>query len=423
GPTELASSALATIFHMVTGFALTSGATSALDTLCSQAWTGAQDRRLVGIHLQRAFVILSLMHIPIAVIWLNANRIFLAIGQDPEVALYSAIYLRYYLIGAPAVAYVDALRKYLQAMGIMNGSTYVLMIVTPIHILLVYVLTFSEVFNLGFDGVPLATSLTNWLMFLLLVVYTRFTPGYYEGWGGWTYACLSDWNTFFRFAIPGMMTGFLELGSTHIISFGASYLGTTELAAQSIFLNINDVCSVIGWGVSGAVATRVGNALGNGRPADAQQAVKSAYGLIFGLTCLLSAVLLVWSDRLGLLFTSDLNIVAALASMIPLMAVSQVFLGLGNVGTGILRAVGRPEVTAWIHVVMYYAIGIPVAYVLAFKAGWQLLGLVTGLCFGIIFSTSGHLLYIHAIDWFTVVQRTQERIQEEETKININELP
>lgn len=76
---------------MVTGFAITSGTTSALDTLCSQAWTGAQDRRLVGIHLQRAFVILSLMHIPIALLWLNANRIFLAIGQDPEVALYSGM--------------------------------------------------------------------------------------------------------------------------------------------------------------------------------------------------------------------------------------------------------------------------------------------------------------------------------------------
>ncbi|KAI9258818.1 mate-domain-containing protein [Phascolomyces articulosus] len=421
GPTELASSALATIYLMVTGYAITNGATGALDTLCSQAWTGAQDRKLVGVHLQRALVILSIMHVPVALLWLNANRIFLAIGQEPEVALYAGVYLRYYLFGAPALAFVDALRKYLQAMGIMNASTYVLMIVTPIHIVLVYILTFCEPFNLGFDGVPLATSITNWFTFLLLVIYTRFSPGYYEGWGGWTHACLSDWNTFFRFAIPGIITSYVELGSSHLISFGASYLGTTELAAQSIFMNVNDICSVMGWGVSGAVATRVGNALGNGRPADAQQAVKCSFGLILGLTAMLSAALMVWSNRLGFLFTSDMDIVVAVAAMIPLLAVSQVFLGIGNVSTGILRAVGRPEVTAWINVVMYYAIGIPVAYVLAFKADWQLLGLVTGLCSGIIFSTSGHLLYIHAIDWFTVVQRTQERIQDEETKIN--ELP
>ncbi|KAI9498796.1 mate-domain-containing protein [Zychaea mexicana] len=418
GSTELAASALATIFLSTTWFTVTYGASSALDTLCSQAWTGAQDRKLVGVHLQRALVILSIMHVPVALLWLNASRILLAIGQEPEVALYAGIYLRYYLIGAPAYAFSDVLRKYLQAIGIMSAATYVLMIVAPIHIVLTYILTFCEPFNLGFDGVPLAASLTSWIMFFLLATYTRFSPEYYEGWGGWTRACLSDWNTFFRFAVPGIVTSYVELGSSHLISFGASYLGTTELAAQSIIMNVHDICSVMGWGVSGAVATRVGNALGNGRPADAQQAVRCAYGLILGLGSLLSAALMVWSDSLGYLFTPDIDIVLAVATMIPLLAIAQVFLGLGNVATGVLRAAGRPEVTAWINTVMYYAIGIPTAYSLAFKADWQLAGLVTGLCLGIIFTTAGHLLYIHAIDWFMVVQRTQERIQSEESKIS-----
>ncbi|KAI8145317.1 mate-domain-containing protein [Fennellomyces sp. T-0311] len=418
GSTELAASALAVMYLMITTFTFTYGCSSALDTLVSQAWTGAQDRTLVGVHLQRAFVILSLMHVPVALLCLNANRIFLSIGQEPEVALYAAIYLRYYLIGAPAYAFFDATRKYLQAIGVMSAATYAVMIASPIGIALTYVLVFCEPFNLGFDGVPIAGSITSWLMFFVIAVFARFSPGYYEGWGGWNRACLKDWGLFFRFAIPGIINSFVEVGSYDLISFGASYLGRDELAAQSILMVIRDITNTMGWGVSSAAATRIGHALGSGRPADAQQAVRCSYGLILGLGSIASAVLLVWSERLAYLFTPDTSIVLAVVTMLPKFAVGQIFLGLGNVSTGILRGVGRPDVSAWINTVMYYAIGLPVAYILTFKADWQLDGLMTGLCLGIFLVSGAHVLYISAIDWLTVTQKTQERIQQEERKVN-----
>ena len=104
--------------------------------------------------------------------------------------------------------------------------------------------------------------------------------------------------------------------------------------------------------------------------------------------------------------------------MLPKFAVGQIFLGLGNVSTGILRGVGRPDVSAWISTVMYYAIGLPVAYILTFKADWQLDGLMTGLCLGILLVAGAHVLYISSIDWLTVTQKAQERIQQEERKVH-----
>ena len=85
----MAASALALMFASMTAFSITYGAMSALDTLSSQAWTGARDKTLIGIHLQRTFLILGVMYLVTAVLWLNATSLFLTIGQDPDVAHYA----------------------------------------------------------------------------------------------------------------------------------------------------------------------------------------------------------------------------------------------------------------------------------------------------------------------------------------------
>ena len=72
------------MFASVSAWSIAFGAATALDTLCSQAWTGSHDKTLVGVHLQRALVILSLMLIPIALVWWNATAVLLALNQDPN---------------------------------------------------------------------------------------------------------------------------------------------------------------------------------------------------------------------------------------------------------------------------------------------------------------------------------------------------
>lgn len=89
GHKELAASALGSMVSSVTAFSITYGASSALDTLCSQAWTGARDKTLLGIYLQRAILILGVIYIPITILWLNATPLLRFLKQDPEIASYA----------------------------------------------------------------------------------------------------------------------------------------------------------------------------------------------------------------------------------------------------------------------------------------------------------------------------------------------
>lgn len=77
------------MFVNVSAWATAYGVASALDTLCSQSFTGSRDRTTIGVHLQRSYLILALMFIPIACVWWNATPIMLAFNQDPELAEYA----------------------------------------------------------------------------------------------------------------------------------------------------------------------------------------------------------------------------------------------------------------------------------------------------------------------------------------------
>jgi MATE family multidrug resistance protein len=71
----------------------------ALDTLCSQAWTGASDKTLVGVHLQRALVIQSIMLVPIGAVWWHGEYILLALNQEPDLAAYAGKHTSRRLVG------------------------------------------------------------------------------------------------------------------------------------------------------------------------------------------------------------------------------------------------------------------------------------------------------------------------------------
>ncbi|CAO3653253.1 unnamed protein product [Mucor hiemalis] len=84
GSVELGASALASMFVNVSAWSIAYGTTTALDTLCSQAWTGAKDKTIIGVHLQRAYLVLSILFVPIACVWWNATPIMLSFNQNPN---------------------------------------------------------------------------------------------------------------------------------------------------------------------------------------------------------------------------------------------------------------------------------------------------------------------------------------------------
>lgn len=116
-PEYLATAAFAYMFATCTGWLIAVGGTTALDTLASSAFTGSSDEVYLGVLLQRAFLVLGLMYIPVTVLWTYSEHLFIALGQDATLAKDTALFLTYLIPGGLGYIYFEAIKKYLQAQG------------------------------------------------------------------------------------------------------------------------------------------------------------------------------------------------------------------------------------------------------------------------------------------------------------------
>lgn len=115
----------------------------------------------------------------------------------------------------------------------MRPGTYVLLITSPINAGLNYLLIYT--FDWGLLGAPIATGISYWLSFFLLLLYTRFIAGW-QCWGGWTRKAfkLRSMATFAKLAILRVLHVGTEWWAFEIVAIVAGQLGTIPLAAQSV---------------------------------------------------------------------------------------------------------------------------------------------------------------------------------------------
>lgn len=117
-PEDLATAAFSYMFAMSTGWLIALGGTTALDTLCSSAFTGSKNPHDLGVLLQRAFIVLGLFYVPVAVLWTVSEPVFKALGQGDQLSRDSMRFLRCLIPGGLGYIYFECMKKYLQAQGV-----------------------------------------------------------------------------------------------------------------------------------------------------------------------------------------------------------------------------------------------------------------------------------------------------------------
>ena len=117
-PEDLATAAFSYMFAMSSAWLIALGGTTALDTLCSSTFTGSRNPHDLGVLLQRAFVVLGLFYVPVAVLWFCSEPVFKALGQDDQLSRDSARFLSCLVPGGLGYVYFEAMKKYLQAQGV-----------------------------------------------------------------------------------------------------------------------------------------------------------------------------------------------------------------------------------------------------------------------------------------------------------------
>lgn len=156
-----------------------------------------------------------------------------------------------------------------------------------------------------------------------------------------------------------------------------------------------------------AASVRIGNALGAGNIEQAKRSsvVSVLVTELFAVTfCVL---LLSCKDLVGYIFTTDGEIVALVAQVVPIYAVSHLFEGLACTGGGILRGSGNQKVGAIFNAIGYYVIGLPIGISLMFATRLGVMGLWAGIIICTICQAVCFLAFIARLNWGKACQQAQ----------------
>ncbi|KAK9480521.1 mate-domain-containing protein [Lipomyces japonicus] len=409
GPDELATAAFSYMFAMCSGWLVQLGGTTAIDTLGSATFTASEDPHELGIILQRGLVVLSTLYVPVVGIWAFAEPLLLALGQEPELARSAAQFLQCLIPGGLGFIYFEALKKYLQVQGLVNASTYVLAITSPVNVILN--LVFIHTLQFGLYGAPLATGISYWLSFWGLAAYTKYVSGS-KTWGGFNARAFSNLRVFYRLALMGIIMVGTEWWAFEIVALEAGRLGTVALAAQSVVMTSDQVTFTLLFGIGVATSTRVGGLLGDRRPQAARRAAYTG-ALLAASVGLVEMVIMVLARNLyGRLFTDDPDVIAMTARIVPLVALFQIADGLNTSCSGSLRGMGRQHVGAIVNSAAYYVLALPVGTYLAFKTGLGIVGLWIGQCYALYVAGLTELAVVMRTDWVVEVDKAIARLDE-----------
>ena len=334
-------------------------------------------------------ILYSLMVLP-ATLW--AGPILRFCGQDPDVAQLAQDFLRIAGVGMMPALLVMVLKSYLAA----QAKTQVVLWVTLAAVVLNFVLAYAFIFGhwgapeLGVRGAALASLATQILTFVLLALYAGLAPGprrfrlFQRFWR-------PDWQAFaqvLRLGVPIGLTGLAESGLFIAAAVMMGWIGTVQLAAHGIAMEITALSFMVHLGLSNAATVRVGRAEGQGDIPAMRDVAVMATVLSFGFGTLMVVLFLSLPHLLIGLFLDKTKPEAAEiltfgTTLLAVAALFQLFDAMQVIALGLLRGVQDTRAPMWIAAFSYWLIGVPTSYVMGFVIGLGGPGLWLGLVVGL----------------------------------------
>jgi MATE family multidrug resistance protein len=258
---------------------------------------------------------------------------------------------------------------------------------------------------LGLAGIGLVTAAVMNIMALLLAWHVLHHSAYspYPLWHGLLRPIWAELKELLRLGLPIGGTYAVESGLLAFAALCMGALGSTQLAAHQIAIMSVYVAFMVPVGISYAVTFRIGQHYGAGRLQQARQAGRLGIGL--GALCMLGFALLFWLAPHGVvgLFLDHHDpayheVVALAVALLAIAAWFEFFDGIQTIAMGAIRGLKDANTTFWVGLGCYWAVGAPLAWILAFPLGWGAHGVWWGLAGGLACAAIGLTL---GFEWKT----------------------
>ncbi|RVW42001.1 Protein detoxification 34 [Vitis vinifera] len=270
---------------------------------------------------------------------------------------------------------------------------------------------FIFVFGWGTTGAAIAYDISSWVTAVAQVVYA--ISWCKEGWTGLTWSAFREIWAFVRLSLASAVMLCLEIWYFMIIILLTGHPSKCSYRSWVPFY-LHDFWWVGGRDVHGdecCCEHSVSNELGYGHPRAAKYSVFVAVSqsLLIGIFCMV--VVLLARDYIAIIFTTNKEMQEAVSHLAYLLGVTMLLNSLQPVFSGVAVGGGWQAMVAYINLGCYYIIGIPLGYLLGYKAKLGVQGLWGGMICGTALQTLVLLFIVYRTNWNREVEQTTERMQ------------
>lgn len=258
------------------------GTLTYVDVFISQYY-GKKDYKAIGPAVWQSFHLSFLGALILLVISFFSNEIFSFIGHAPEIAAEEAKYFQILCYSALPAFATAALSGFYAGRGKTKVVLYVNIIAILVNILFDYLLIFGNFGfpELGIKGAAVASiiaSSTSMLLFILLITSKKNNKIYKTRTLKPDFAFI---KRLIKFGFPNGVQFFFDMSGFTFFILIIGTLGTIELSATNIALNINHLTfmPLVGCGITTSIL--VGQYLGRNKASISQMCVQTAMHLVY----------------------------------------------------------------------------------------------------------------------------------------------
>ncbi|KAJ3684608.1 hypothetical protein LUZ61_013772 [Rhynchospora tenuis] len=386
------------------------GMASALETLCGQAF-GAKQYHMLGIYLQRSWIILLATTIILLPFFLFTSPLLRLLGQDPHISHIAGLISIWFIPAIFSNVFNFTFQMYLQSQSKNIVISYISFIAITLHVLLSWLFVIK--LQMGISGAMSSTIITMWMPVIGEFAYVL-CGGCPLTWKGFTWSAFTDLWLVVKLSLSSGAMICLELWYNSILVLLTGYMANAEVAldALSICLNIALWGLLITLGFLVAAGVRVANELGagNAKATKFSIVVVSVTSTFIGFV--LSLLIVFFSRNIAYLFTTSDVVADAVIDMTPLLAITILFNSIQQVLSGVAVGAGWQTLVAYVNVACYYLVGVPLGVILGYVIGYEVKGIWMGMIFGTLVQTLVLLLITFKVDWDKEVAISKSRVNQ-----------
>ncbi|HEY4154205.1 MAG TPA: MATE family efflux transporter [Puia sp.] len=368
-------------------FVIGMGMTISVSQMVSMA-NGRRDAQRVSHYLFNGFILCSVFAVLISLGLISCRRILFHLGQDPEVAELAYPFMLLVGISIIPMLLFMTLKQFTDGLEYTRTAMILSLGALPINAFLNWLFIYGHwgFPRLELAGAGWATLITRTVIFVVLGLIVLKHGTFRK------YMIISSrqWKlnrkTFrelLHIGIPSSLQLGVEVSAFAVSGIIIGTISAVAQAAHQIALSCASFTFMVSMGLSQAGSIRVSNAYGRSDWTRIRVIGKTTLvtALIYGSCCALCFILL--RRQLPALFNQDPDVVQLAGFLLLFAAVFQISDSTQAIGAGLLRGIKDVKIPTGFVSIAYWAIGLPLGYILAFHfrmgAPGIWLGFIAGL--------------------------------------------